>query len=113
MVQNLEAVAFLPQNYYDAVHYFTNGKKLLKCQGGLKWMTLTKRRPVARVRIRMRPKTKRMVPFSFFGILVYVPKGGNQHQLVSVADTSNVTHVYAKLSTRYNEWHQDFNFRRV
>ncbi len=112
MVQNLEGHAFLVAQYYDGLQYLSNGPKLLKCQGGLKWMTLTKNRPVANIKIRLRPKTKRMVPYSFFGLLVHVPRGGQQHQLVSAADTTNITHVYAKLTCRYNEWNQNFDFAR-
>ncbi len=113
MVQNLEAVAFSDAVYYDGIHYFTNGKKLMTCQGGLKWVTLTKTKPVATVNIKLRPKTKRMVPFSFFGLLVYVPISGNTQQLMAIGDTTDITHVYARLHMRYNEWHQDFDFARA
>ncbi len=113
MVQNLEAVAFIDGDYYDALHYETTGAKLLKCQGGLTWRTLTADKPVHHINIRMRPKTKRMVPYSFFGVMLYVPKAGNAMQYFSVADTTNVTHVYARMQTRFNEWHQDYNFKHV
>ncbi len=113
MVQNLEAVAFNDVNYYDCLHYMTNGGKLLKTQAGLKWATLTKTRPTANIKIRIRPKTKRMVPYSFFGLLVYVPVSGNYQQLMSIADTTDITHMYAGITVRYNEWHQDFDFRRA
>ncbi len=113
MVQNLEAVAFADGIYYDNLNYFTTSKKLLKCQGGLKWGTLTRQHPVKDIRIRLRPKTKRMVPYSFFGLLVLVPKAGNNQQLVSVADTTNITHVYCNIVNRYNEWNQDFDMKAV
>jgi len=113
MVQNIEAVAFAEGTYYDALHYFTNGAKLVKCQGGLTWRTLTKTKPVTTINIRMRPKTKRQVPYSFFGIMLFVPKSGDFSQYMSIADTTDITHVYARLKIRYNEWHQDFDFRRA
>ncbi len=55
MVQNLEGTAFLPQQYYNGLQYLTNGPKLMKCQGGMKWMTLTKDHPNHTIRIRLIP----------------------------------------------------------
>ncbi len=113
MVQTLEGTAFSINKFYDGLNYFTTADKLKNCQGGLKWQTLTRSRPFRTHRFFIRPKTKRMVPYSHFGIRVGVPAAGAKYQLVSAADTTNVTHVYANLRVRYNEWHQNFNFQRV
>ncbi len=111
MVQNLEGVAFIDGNYYDNLNYFTTSKKLMKCQGGLKWGTLSRNKPSVKIKIRMRPKTKRMVPYSFFGVLVYVPIAGNAKQNMAIGDTTDITHVYARMHIRYNEWNQDFDMK--
>lgn len=111
--QKLEAVAFSPDTYYDALHYYTNSKKLQNCQGGLKWKTLTKYRPTFTRDIFIRPKIKKMNDYTFFGLLTYVPSAGNNNQLVSAADTTNVTHVDCSVNIRYNEWHQSFDFERA
>ncbi len=113
MVQILEGTAFNVQKFYDALNHYTNGAKLKACQGGFKWMTLTRQRPTTRIRFRIRSKTKRMIPYSFFGIRVYVPPAGDSRQLFSAADTTNITHVYAHLDAAYNEWHQDYDMKRA
>ncbi len=113
MVQNLEGTAFGLNPYYDNLNYYTTANKLKACQGGLKFGVLTRQRPTVKIKIFLRPKTKMMVPYSFFGIRVGVPKAGNGSQLVSVGDTTDITHVYANLKVRYNEWHQNFNFQRA
>ncbi len=40
----LEAVAFTPASYYNALHFHTTKEKLKKVQGGLHWETLTPNR---------------------------------------------------------------------
>ncbi len=113
MVQNIEAVAFVPATYYDMLHYMTNQNKLKVCQGGLKWLTLTPHRSVIKLRIRMRPKVKRMVKKSFFGCLVGCPKVGTREQYHIAADTTDLAHVRVDYRIRYNEWSKDFNMRKV
>ncbi len=111
--QILEGVAFQPGVFYDALHYFTTAGKLKSVQGGLKFLTLTKNRPVAKIQIKLRSKTKRMNPYTFFGVLTYVPPADSTHQYSPAADTTNVNHVWVDTQTRYNEWNQDFNFKKV
>ncbi len=113
MVQTLEGTAHSLNVYYDALNYYTNGNKLKSVQGGIKWGLLTRQRPTTQIKFFIRPKTKRMVPYSFFGIRVGVPITGSKYQNFAAGDTTDVTHVYAHLNCRYNEWHQDFNFKRA
>ncbi len=113
MVQNLEATAFSVGDFYDALNYETTSKKLLKCQGGLKWNMLTPTRPAHKFRIRIRPKSKRMVPYSFFGIRIGTVAAGSGFQSMSAADTTAITHMYVNVNIRYNEWNQNFDFARV
>ncbi len=113
MVQTLEGTAFSSSVFYDALNYHTTSKKLLKCQGGLKWNTLTKLKPYKNFRIRLRPKSKRMVPYSFFGIRIGTNKSGTSYQSMAIGDTTVITHMYCSVQVRFNEWHQDFDFARV
>lgn len=105
--QVLEGVAFNAGTYYDCLQYYQNKGKLRHVQGGLKWLTLTRRNPHVNIKIKLRSKTKRMNPYTFFGLMVYVPEVGGKLQFHGVDDTTNVMHVEAKLNWRYNEWHQD------
>ncbi len=113
MTQVIEAVAFSTGNYQDNLAYFTTAGKLRASQGGMKWFTLTPNRPARTFRIKLRPKSKRMVPYSFFGVLTTVPNAGGADQLSAVADTTDITHVYCTHKIRYLEWNDNFDMMRV
>ncbi len=113
MTQVIEGVAFSANTFYDSINFLTISGKMMKIQGGLKWMSLTRNRPEIRLRIRMRSKAKRMNPFTFLGVLVHVPSVGTHDQHHVAADTTNISHVNVGITTRYNEWNQDFNFKKV
>lgn len=111
--QAIEGIAWNVNNYYNGLHYYTNKGKIKSCSGGLKWGMLTKNRPVAKIRIRQRPKTKRMNEFTFFGLLIWVPKAGDFDSNQLVGDTTNITHVQASFLSRFSEWNEFFNHRKV
>ncbi len=111
--QIIEAVTFFPNNFYDGIHYLSIAGKLKAIQGGLKWLTLTENRPLATIKIRLRPKVKRMNPYTFFGCMVYVPDVDTATQTHVSADTTNINHVEARFMVRYNEWNQAFDFNKV
>ncbi len=113
MVQNIEGVAFSTNEFYDGLHFLTIANKLKAVQGGLKWLTLTKNRPVREINIKLRGKTKAMNDKTFFGVLVFCPSAGSSNQLMAVSDTTDVTHVYAQVRVRYNEWNAEFNHKKV
>ncbi len=111
--QVLEGVAFSSATYYDALQYYTNGGLLKKLQGGLKWFTLTRNKTFKKFRIHIRPKVKRMNPYTFFGIMTYVPKVGSSEQMAVPADTTNISHVNVSMNPVYNEWHQNFDMEKL
>ncbi len=107
--QQPEAVAFAPETYYDGLQWYTNAGKLKSAQGGLKWRSLTKNRPVFRTRINLHSTIKRANEYMFGGILIYVPQAGSNLQTLLVGETTNVAHVHCQLKTRYYEWNENFN----
>ncbi len=113
MAQLLEGVAFVINDYYDMLQYKTNAGKLKAVQGGLKWITLTKNRPYRDIYFKIRSKTKRMNPYTFFGCLFTVPPGGTHRCKSVVGDTTAITHVFIDAHVRYNEWNSEFNMKRV
>jgi len=114
MAQLLEAVAFDVDTYYNGLQYLTNANKLKACQGGLKWITLTESKPVRTVNIHIRPKTKFMNEYNFFGLLVGVPDADTMYQYANTGDTTaDVSHIEAGVITRYYEWSEGFNMGRV
>ncbi len=111
--QVLEGVAFSSNVYYNALKFMTIAGKLKSVQGGLKWLTLTSNRPVRTVGIKLRSKTKAMNEFTFFGVLIYVPKVDTDEQIATANDTTNIDHVSVDVTTRFNEWNEDFNMKMI
>ncbi len=112
--QVIEGVAFNQSTFYNAIHFQTNAGKIKSVVRGLKWITLTQNRPVAKVSIRIDSKTKRMNEFAFFGVLIHVPILGSLFQLPGAGDiTAATNYVSVDAMCRYNEWNHDFNHRMI
>ncbi len=112
--QILEGIAFNEGAFYDFLQYKTPAEKLKSLIGGLKWITLTRRNPVARVRIRLRNKTKYMNPYAFQGTLIHVPQSATKQQFTLVTDTTaNLPHVSVMTQTRFLEWNQQFDMAKI
>ncbi len=111
--QQIEGVNFNSDDFYDCLHYYTNGGKMKTVQGGLNWFTLTQHKPVKTIRIKLRSKSKRLKPYGFFGVLTYIPQTSVSEQYAIDADTTNIPHVWIDCLARYNEWHQGFDHERV
>lgn len=109
----LEYVDFNSENYYDALQYSTISRKLQSVQYGLKWILLTKERPVRRVKINIKRKAKKMNPYTQLAVLCYYPQVGTHEQIHWAGETSNVEHVTTHFQCRFNEWNQDFDMGRV
>jgi hypothetical protein len=111
--QGLEGVTFDVTQYYDALQFTTIAGKLKGAQGGLKWITLTRQKPTVKIRIRMRSAVKRMNPYSFFGVMTYVPQVDTDYQIPASGDVTNISHVYVDAKFRYNEWNENFSHNKV
>ncbi len=110
----LEGVAFNTNQYYDMLHFMTNGALLAKSTGGMKWMTLTQNRPSINMRFNIVPKVKRMNEFTYIGLLVNFPLAGNEQQNMALSEiTVDTDYVHCMYSIRYNEWNENFNHRMI
>lgn len=108
-----ETIAWNETQYYDMLHYYTNGGVLRKMQGGLSYHTLTRQRPVKKHRFRINSKTKRMNLGTFFGIMVGTHKAGTDKQIPIATEVSAVNHLHFSLRFRFNEWNEGFDMDKV
>lgn len=109
----LEKVDFDIDLYYDSLHYKTIAGKLKNCSGGIKWIKLTKNHPYTTFNIKIRGKIKRMNPYTYFGVLILTPRVDSEYQIPIGTDTTAIAHVQTKVTSRYNEWHQNFNMEKL
>jgi hypothetical protein len=109
---NIEGVTFAINALYDGLQYFTNGGKIRKSMGRIKWLNISKRRNV-RLSIRIKSKAKRMNPYTFYGVLIYVPKENEKPSMQKNGDLTDIDHIQVKTLIRYNEWNDNFNFERT
>lgn len=111
--QAIEAVTFDPQTFYDNLQYYSTSEKMRKVQRGLNWRYLSRNNPSFKTNITLSSKNKFLNPYSFFGILLHVPKVDSVEQYYVAADTTiDSAHVGCRIITRYNEWNENFNMER-
>ncbi len=110
----IEGVAFNVNDYYNSIHFMTLSGKVKACSGGLRWFTMSQNRTYRSMRFGIVPKVKRMNPFTYFGMLIHAPVAGNLDQLPALAELTVATdYIHMDWNIRYNEWNQDFNFKKV
>ncbi len=115
-----EGVAFDKEQFFDAMHYFTN-KQMLKTvtQGmrshivseplvphGRSMVSVSGRRGVPSL-------CKFMNPYTFCGELFSVPQVGTRTQYHLAGETTGIEHLMVKGMVRFNEFNPDFNFARA
>lgn len=108
---NLEAITFDVNKFYDALQYYTNGRKVNKSIGRIKWLYVSRRRTL-RVAVKLKSMAKRMNPYAYFGCIFVLPKENEFNQTTKNGDLTSISHVMVKASYRYNEWNENFNFMR-
>lgn len=109
--QTIEGVNFNLNRLYDALQFYKNAGKLRNSIGKIRWVNISRRKNF-RMSFRIKPKSKAQNPYTFFGVLIYVPPEGSINQMVSSGDTTAIDHLNIKVTARYNEWNDNFNFMR-
>lgn len=111
--QAIEGITFSEDQYYDGLQFYQNQGKLKKVQHGLKWFSLTKNHPTARIRINQKSASKAMNEYAFLGLLITIPPAGDIRQYHTAGETTDVSHVYVSTLTKYLEWNEAFDMERV
>ncbi len=110
----IEAVGFNEQEFFDAMSYYSNKGKLKKVVGQLKSVIVTRDRPFRYYSNNYTNGTvKRGNPYTFCGMLFYVPQAGTIGQHLQAADVTTSTGVYVEYQTRYDEWNSEFYQGRI
>lgn len=110
--QLLEHIDFDADGYYDALQYKTNAKKLMKCQSGIHWVTLTQNNPVRKFHFFNKSKTQTIVPYGFLGLMIICAIGDSHYQFGRTSDwTTNIEQVGIQMKTRYLEWNEHFDMQ--
>ncbi len=106
----IEAVAFNLDDYYDCLHYYTNGNKLRTICTTLQWHTLNRNHPVKTIYFNQQSNTKFMNAYAFLGALIYVPQNIAYEQIGKNSDTTIETCTLEFVfKNRYNEFNHEFN----
>ncbi len=106
----IEGTAFANNNYYDCLHYMTNGKKLQKIMTKLQTHTLTRNNPTKIIRFFQQSNTKYMNPYTMLAGMIDFPANTQAGQFGEVGDTTIETSVIqCQFHVRYMEWNHEFN----
>lgn len=108
----LEKVVCNTALHYDAMDYYLMAEKYRSMQRGIMWYTLTRRHPIKTINIPIDSQVKRANEYTFFGVRVFMEPAGSRYQIPVDGDVSAISHVYASLKYRYNEWNENFDFSR-
>ncbi len=107
----MESVAFNSGEFYKALRYYTNKGALKACIGKTRTVHLSPERRHTSFHIdKFVPRSiRRIVPYSFFGILIHCPLNTEVDQAFStVAGTAGLTDVGINLIATYDEWNVGF-----
>ncbi len=105
-----ESVAWNSSTFFNAVKYYTNKGAIRSMTGQMRTITLSETNPTKTVHInKFVPRAiRRIVPYSYFGILIHIPTESDHMQVYySTAVSSALPHIGVKLITHYNEWNSD------
>lgn len=106
----LENVVFNEGTYYDCRNYYTNGAKLAKVMPKINTVLLRSERPWHMYSNNFtNPTVKRGNPFTFCGILFFVPIAGAYGQVRDVGDVTNIEHIVIQMKVRFDEWNHSFD----
>ncbi len=95
----------------NALLHYTNKGALRSCLGRRRYLTLDQNHKHKSYFIDKQPPraVRRIVPYSFFGIIIHVPLIGtsDDQAYFSQAEAASIAYVGVRMKVRYNEWNQD------
>ncbi len=106
----MESVAFNEGLFWDAMQYYTNGPMLRKVIGRLHKVQLKRDRPYHYYSNTFtNPTVKRILPYTFCGVLMWTIKAGTVGQGLIASETTDIAHINLQGSCRYDEWNSSFD----
>ncbi len=112
----MESTPFNNQTFHRALKYYTNKGALKACIGQTRHVTLDRNHMNKTFFIdKFVPRAvRRIMPYSFFGILFHVPRDPDIEQFYnSKTIGAGLSDIGFKVMARYHEWHPDFNQKMV
>ncbi len=106
----MESVAWNATTFFNALKYYTNKGALKACLGKTRNVTLSANHNHVQFNLRkFVPRAiRRIVPYSFFGILIHLPIATDPEQyFVSSAAAASGSDLGVKIMCRYHEWNPD------
>lgn len=105
-----ESVAFSLENFYDAMHYYTNKNMLKKAVGQMHVQRVYRDRPYSYHSNNFtNPRCKRINPYTFCGVLFHVQQASQVGQDCIASEVTNIPHLHIKYKLRWDQWNIGFN----
>ncbi len=104
-----ENIIFSEETMYDALQFYSNAGKLRQAIGPIRSVTLTRDRPFEFTSRRFTyPTVKRGNPYTYCGIMIWLPQAGTRDQFPLAADTTAIDHINVQYRVRFDEWNNSF-----
>lgn len=105
-----EGVAFNEELLYDMLSYGTNKGMLSKSIGPIRTAQVRQDRPWHFSSKNFTyPAVKRQNPYTFCGVMVWVPQAGTSGQSLIDAEITDIAHLQFNYRCRYEEWNPNFD----
>ncbi len=110
----LEGITFDMKTFQDLRAYGSNSGHLRQLAPKMHWRRVTKYRPATfKLNLKVNSKVKRMNPYTYCGVIIYVPDFADINSLNDSADDTTGEHLQHTLRCRYNEWNENFDMNRT
>ncbi len=117
--QRPEGVAFDKDQFFDAMHYYSNKDMLKTVTGGMRTHILSEpiiphgRSIITGGKSQVPSLCKFANPYMFCGEMFHVPPENDRSQYSIGTAATDKAHLWVKGFVRFNEYNPDFNFERA
>ncbi len=109
---DMEGITHDDKVLQDALKYYTNKGALKSCLGRRRYVVLDENHIHKSFYIRKRPPSavRRIMPYSFFGLLIHMPPVTNPDQIYQdEALAATISYINVSCKIRYDEWNSGHN----
>lgn len=105
-----EGIAFDEELFWDAKQFFSNASMLSMAHGPIRSALVKQDRPLSfSSNNRTFPRVKRINPFTYCGIHMWLPQADTAGQTLLDSEITDIEHLHVNYRCRFDEWNPNFD----
>ncbi len=105
-----EGIVLDEELLFDSLQFFTNKGMISKAMGPIRTVSVRQDRPYFFSSNNFtKPSVKRMNPYTYCGMHVWVPQADSTGQSLLDSEITDIEHLHFNYRVRYNEWNPNFD----